>query len=175
MNSCCAILTVPSKTTTLLVCLKAILSTLQHLHYVCSCILCAHASMFSTHADSDQAVRITSVAFCSLRNLLFVFSSTQNPNHSYLFMCSGCITVFLSFVERICALPPDPGNCTALKQRFFFNCTSNTCEQFQYRGCYGNQNNFKEKSTCLEVAQDQGCYNDTHRCAVKYTPPTACK
>ena len=39
-------------------------------------------------------------------------------------------------------------HCRGLLLRYFFNGTSQRCEQFQYGGCDGNANNFQSVEEC---------------------------
>lgn len=47
-----------------------------------------------------------------------------------------------------CELPPETGFCAAYFQRWFFNSTSENCEQFVYGGCGGNPNRFHTAEQC---------------------------
>ncbi|XP_007445096.2 kunitz/BPTI-like toxin [Python bivittatus] len=49
---------------------------------------------------------------------------------------------------EFCHLPADPGPCKAKMCRFFYNSTSNKCQQFIYGGCKGNANNFETHDQC---------------------------
>ena len=51
-------------------------------------------------------------------------------------------------VDNPCFLDMDPGLCAVPQQRFFYNATEENCTEFMYHGCYGNENNFRSKSTC---------------------------
>uniref|UniRef100_A0A8C3R8N9 BPTI/Kunitz inhibitor domain-containing protein n=1 Tax=Cyanoderma ruficeps TaxID=181631 RepID=A0A8C3R8N9_9PASS len=49
-----------------------------------------------------------------------------------------------------CYLPSVCGNCKALFRRFFFNASSQRCEEFIYGGCGGNMNNFETMGECFQ-------------------------
>lgn len=51
---------------------------------------------------------------------------------------------------RICDLPPQPGDCGARYQRWFYNRNIKECMIFSFQGCRGNQNNFRSKEECEE-------------------------
>ena len=51
----------------------------------------------------------------------------------------------------LCTLSPDPGPCLAAISRWFFNSVTKQCEQFTYGGCRGNENNFDELESCLNI------------------------
>ncbi|XP_049527435.1 BPTI/Kunitz domain-containing protein-like [Dermacentor silvarum] len=51
----------------------------------------------------------------------------------------------------ICYLPKKRGACSSRFPRYFYNATSETCEQFFYSGCKGNANNFREIEECLRI------------------------
>uniref|UniRef100_A0A3Q3QTT6 BPTI/Kunitz inhibitor domain-containing protein n=1 Tax=Monopterus albus TaxID=43700 RepID=A0A3Q3QTT6_MONAL len=52
---------------------------------------------------------------------------------------------------KLCSQKDDPGPCKAIKERFFFNINTGTCEQFEYGGCGGNANNFETLKACEET------------------------
>ncbi|XP_033832087.1 protein AMBP-like [Periophthalmus magnuspinnatus] len=64
---------------------------------------------------------------------------------------SGDDAPFFNGTEA-CTAAPDTGPCFGMKQRYFYNATSMTCQIFNYGGCLGNQNNFEKERDCL-----QGC------------------
>lgn len=47
-----------------------------------------------------------------------------------------------------CSQKFDIGACKLNVKRYFYNSTSNTCEEFIYGGCLGSENNFETKSEC---------------------------
>jgi hypothetical protein len=55
-----------------------------------------------------------------------------------------CCTVPLS----ACALPADPGPCTAVFMRWAFDTKSGKCQPLQWGGCGGNANNFDSEAAC---------------------------
>ncbi|KAJ0057123.1 hypothetical protein NL108_002052 [Boleophthalmus pectinirostris] len=55
-----------------------------------------------------------------------------------------------------CKIIPDSGPgpfCLAYMPQFFYNSTSQECEEFIYGGCGGNQNRFGSKIKCLETCR----------------------
>ncbi|KAL4629891.1 tissue factor pathway inhibitor 2 [Arapaima gigas] len=51
----------------------------------------------------------------------------------------------------ICLGPMDKGSCSAAIPRYYFNTATRSCDEFIYTGCGGNNNNFVNKQTCLDV------------------------
>ncbi|KAK2509432.1 hypothetical protein MC885_012162 [Smutsia gigantea] len=63
----------------------------------------------------------------------------------------------------------EKGICKARFHRFFYNATSDECEQFIYGGCQGNDNNFETTEICLRVCRSlvnslkrNGTSNEAH-------------
>ncbi|XP_062499149.1 sushi, von Willebrand factor type A, EGF and pentraxin domain-containing protein 1-like [Corticium candelabrum] len=47
-----------------------------------------------------------------------------------------------------CISKMDPGLCYLHQLRYYYNLTEEKCMEFNYSGCYGNDNNFISESTC---------------------------
>lgn len=55
-----------------------------------------------------------------------------------------------------CRLGRDPGPCSGMLARFFYNSSSMACETFLYGGCLGNGNNFHSEKECLQACRTEG-------------------
>ncbi|XP_076348776.1 uncharacterized protein LOC143246253 isoform X2 [Tachypleus tridentatus] len=62
-----------------------------------------------------------------------------------------------SEANNFCHLPSDTGPCKAHFTNYYYNSENKRCEEFIYRGCGGNENNFKTKVECEET-----CGRETH-------------
>ncbi|KAJ9582850.1 hypothetical protein L9F63_022809 [Diploptera punctata] len=51
----------------------------------------------------------------------------------------------------VCFEPMDAGTCEDDEPRWYFDSQNNTCSQFKFGGCSGNQNNFDSQETCNAV------------------------
>ncbi|XP_030206031.1 protein AMBP isoform X2 [Gadus morhua] len=49
-----------------------------------------------------------------------------------------------------CMDEPDSGPCFGALQHYHYNSSSMSCQEFQYGGCMGNQNNFVTERECLQ-------------------------
>ncbi|XP_033109473.1 fibrillin-1-like isoform X4 [Anneissia japonica] len=58
-------------------------------------------------------------------------------------------------VSEVCEMEKVVGPCRALKPRWYWNKESKQCEQFDYGGCRGNDNNFRTIEACEEKCQPQ--------------------
>jgi hypothetical protein len=54
-----------------------------------------------------------------------------------------------------CKLPLTSGPCRKNEKKWFFNSTSQQCEQFNYGGCFGNENNFDYSQACSKTCLNQ--------------------
>ncbi|XP_072145613.1 papilin-like [Dermacentor andersoni] len=53
--------------------------------------------------------------------------------------------------SNICLLPQEAGNCTELRERWFYNAQEGRCHRFYYGGCDGNENNFASHLECEQA------------------------
>ena len=76
--------------------------------------------------------------------------------------CNRCAVSFvdaagnpLQCTDR-CTQPAETGFCRALFPRYFYNATSETCEEFIFGGCDGNENNFETLDECRNECEKPG-------------------
>lgn len=53
--------------------------------------------------------------------------------------------------RTICSLDRDVGSCRGIYKRFFYDPVQQECQEFDYGGCRGNQNNFLTRETCMNT------------------------
>lgn len=68
-------------------------------------------------------------------------------------------TIILSSIQStlsndICSQPKEVGKCRALSWRVYYDAETQTCKEFGYGGCGGNDNNFNSAVACVRT-----CYN----------------
>lgn len=51
--------------------------------------------------------------------------------------------------RTICNLEADVGSCRGIYKRFFYDAARQSCQEFEYGGCRGNQNNFLTSEICM--------------------------
>ena len=52
--------------------------------------------------------------------------------------------------KEICTLQPDVGSCRGVYKRFYYIPERQSCSEFEYGGCRGNQNNFLTNENCMQ-------------------------
>ncbi|XP_076157869.1 tissue factor pathway inhibitor 2 [Alosa pseudoharengus] len=56
----------------------------------------------------------------------------------------------------VCLDPLDKGRCSASIPRYYFNSVTKMCEEFEYSGCGGSNNNFISRQSCIDVCGKGG-------------------
>ncbi|KAH6926581.1 hypothetical protein HPB50_019822 [Hyalomma asiaticum] len=89
----------------------------------------------------------------------FVYGGCQGNRNNFpeLEVCLKTCT----HKHQYCYLPKDSGPCYGYFPRYYYNTTTNTCEEFVYGGCEGNMNNFKTLHKCESkcgTVPDPVCY-----------------
>jgi spondin-1 len=51
--------------------------------------------------------------------------------------------------RQICTQESDAGSCRGAYKRFYYDPTRGACQEFEYGGCRGNQNNFLTHEICM--------------------------
>lgn len=57
----------------------------------------------------------------------------------------------LRLVHRFCAYKEETGPCRAFLRNYFFNSSTQQCEEFIYGGCGGNKNRFETLEECKKT------------------------
>ncbi|KFO85615.1 hypothetical protein N320_01762, partial [Buceros rhinoceros silvestris] len=68
---------------------------------------------------------------------------------------TGPLPSYAGNKEDSCRLSRDPGPCSGMVSRFFYNSSSMACETFLYGGCLGNGNNFYSEKECLQACRTE--------------------
>lgn len=63
-------------------------------------------------------------------------------------MRQDCVFDFES-ARQICHLEPEAGSCRGIYKRFYYDPSHQSCREFEYGGCRGNQNNFLTSEICM--------------------------
>ncbi|XP_044285534.1 tissue factor pathway inhibitor 2 [Varanus komodoensis] len=70
----------------------------------------------------------------------------ENRFHSKVSCLDHCLPIRSG--PSFCYSPKDEGFCSASVPRFYYKATIQTCLQFNYTGCGGNNNNFIDEKSC---------------------------
>ncbi|KAE8596240.1 hypothetical protein XENTR_v10016024 [Xenopus tropicalis] len=127
---------------------------------------------------------------CKSKNFGITYALLRIPSHGSTitgFQCSyqWCVIQMLTFlnyiyseteVPKACRMDPDEGPCRGFLKRYAYNMQTMKCEQFYYGGCYGNDNNFKDKASCMDFCSPRRdapsfCYSpkDEGSCSASVT------
>ncbi|NXO98649.1 AMBP protein, partial [Certhia brachydactyla] len=68
---------------------------------------------------------------------------------------AGPLSTYTGNKEDSCRLSQDPGPCSGMLSRYFYNSSSMACETFLYGGCLGNGNNFYTEKECLQACRTE--------------------
>ncbi|XP_012782666.1 eppin isoform X1 [Ochotona princeps] len=68
----------------------------------------------------------------------------------------SCGKKCLDLQQDVCQLPKDSGPCMAFFPRWWYSQENNTCYNFIYGGCLGNNNNFQTQAICQNACQKTG-------------------
>ncbi|CAN7996490.1 unnamed protein product [Ixodes hexagonus] len=78
-------------------------------------------------------------------------------------------------MEPECLQPLDEGSCAKLRGRFFYNVSVAQCQEFLWKGCTENANNFENREDCekecLRESYDHAPHAPGQRSAVCYRRP----
>ncbi|XP_004547981.2 tissue factor pathway inhibitor 2 [Maylandia zebra] len=82
--------------------------------------------------------------------------SGSRPKLCTMELCAFALFTIISSFYCVLALPPkgvcllqvDEGPCRGNIQRYYYNTITQRCEDFEYGGCQGNDNNFKSFQEC---------------------------
>lgn len=86
-------------------------------------------------------------------------------------MRQDCVFDFET-ARQICHLEPDSGSCRGIYKRFYYEPSRQTCQEFEYGGCRGNQNNFLTSEICMSSCSLIRASIPTHREANPQQPIT---
>jgi len=123
-----------------------------------------------TKVSLDKSTEVCSLSLdvgpCSNNQKRWFYSSEDGACQQ--FMWGGCLGNFNNFISKAkcearcglgklkekqqgrvnCLKPRDQGTCKGIFERFYYNLETETCEDFVYGGCGGNENNFLTREKC---------------------------
>ncbi|KAJ8960315.1 hypothetical protein NQ318_004047, partial [Aromia moschata] len=109
------------------------------------------------------------------------FDSCPSSHKCQLSPVGSTPSVVPNHVRDVCFEPLDKGNCEDEEEsrnltRYHFNSKTNKCEQFTFKGCHGNHNNFHTEDMCNNVcpvlSQCERLREKNQRAAERYKKPT---
>lgn len=53
----------------------------------------------------------------------------------------------------ICDLPMEVGNCSQRINKWFYDRQAKYCREFEFTGCYGNDNKFESRAQCVQICE----------------------
>ena len=60
-----------------------------------------------------------------------------------------------------CVYTASSGRCRAIKGKFYYDETTNTCKRFIWGGCGGNGNKFSTEKSCMDMCSTENESNPT--------------
>ena len=66
------------------------------------------------------------------------------------------LQINMLILEYDCQLPLVTGNCEAAIPTLGYNKATKQCEQFNYGGCGGNDNQFESREACEDHCNEEG-------------------
>lgn len=85
--------------------------------------------------------------FASSESKAGMYSQIRFDSYENLFFFHEFF-LFPRILDEICSLPPAPGTCYALIQKWYYEPSSSSCKRFGFGGCGGNANKFSTKEDC---------------------------
>ncbi len=125
----------------------------------CATTVPSRSTVVTTNHSTAQVQSLTKcLSLCFIASMQMSCVSLQGWGaqwrighfHSYCFLSADQTT---SLDEGVCELPREIGRCRAIIPRWFYNKDSNMCEEFNYGGCGGNDNNFNTQEECENRCQ----------------------
>lgn len=76
--------------------------------------------------------------------------------------------------KTVCSLEPETGSCRGAYKRFYYIPARQACEEFEFSGCRGNQNNFLSRDDCLSAcSQVRSAAGSQSASATTYRAPSS--
>uniref|UniRef100_A0A8R1HMM1 BPTI/Kunitz inhibitor domain-containing protein n=1 Tax=Caenorhabditis japonica TaxID=281687 RepID=A0A8R1HMM1_CAEJA len=98
-------------------------------------------------------------AYKSLDGVVLRCSSLKPCPSSYECVYTGSVHACCPSREYTCNQMFSPGTTCgpSTHQRWYYDAMQNKCNQFEYQGCNGNDNNFATRMDCVETCQRDEC------------------